>query len=64
MVELVIPNTFATRIGTANLVELDENFNYLLNNISTAGYSGGILDGGTPSTTYLMQPKIDCGGVT
>jgi hypothetical protein len=61
---LIIPNTFANKTGTAPLKDLDENFTYLLNNIAPTIGSGGVLDGGNPTTTYIKNPNIDCGWIT
>jgi hypothetical protein len=65
MTTLIIPNTFQNRTGTAPLKDLDENFEYILNNLGTVVGAGAILDGGNPTTTYVAgSPNIDCGGVT
>ena len=65
MTTLIIPNTFQNRTGTAPLRDLDENFEYILNNLGTVVGAGAILDGGNPTTTYVAgSPNIDCGGVT
>jgi hypothetical protein len=65
MTTLIIPNTFQNRTGTAPLKDLDENFDYIINNLGTVVGAGAILDGGNPTTTYVAgSPNIDCGGVT
>lgn len=65
MTTLIIPNTFQNRTGTAPLKDLDENFDYIINNLGTVVGAGAILDGGNPTTTYAAgSPNIDCGGVS
>jgi hypothetical protein len=60
---LTLPNTFAESTGTLNLNKLDQNFNYLKQNLENS-ITGIVFDGGTPTSTYTSTPNLDCGGVT
>jgi hypothetical protein len=65
MTDIIIPNTFADKIGTTNLSGLDENFTYIASAIASG--AGGTInfDGGSPTTVYTgSSVKLDCGGVS
>jgi len=57
---VTLPVTFATKEGTAQMQDLDTNFEYL----AALSQSGIVFDAGTPSSFQELSPNIDCGGVS